>query len=113
MTCFIVIEQAFVHTSTAYSNCNRFEIDEAVYSPPLQPNQILEAMEYVSAVSLLHFACNDKFVWVLIMRLCTIAIYAIQLILIYFVVFQSDWFAQSVGALFRWVALFRLLPISS
>ena len=37
----------FVHTSTAYSNCERPYIEEKVYPPPVDPNRLLEAAEYV------------------------------------------------------------------
>lgn len=39
---------ALVHVSTAYANCNRFEIDEAFYESPIKPQQVVDAMEWMS-----------------------------------------------------------------
>lgn len=39
---------ALIHVSTAYANCNRTEIDEILYPPPHQPNQIIAAVEWMS-----------------------------------------------------------------
>lgn len=32
--------QAFIHISTAYSNCNRLDIKEQIYDPPITSNQV-------------------------------------------------------------------------
>ena len=37
--------QAFVHVSTAYANCDREQIDEIIYPPPLEPQKLIDAME--------------------------------------------------------------------
>ena len=41
------IYQALVHVSTAYANCDRQHISETVYNPPVQPNQIIEAVDWI------------------------------------------------------------------
>lgn len=33
--------------STAYANCNRFEVDEVLYDCPIKPQQIVDAMEWM------------------------------------------------------------------
>lgn len=38
---------ALVHVSTAYANCNRKEVDEIVYPPPVSPDQIIEATKWM------------------------------------------------------------------
>lgn len=37
----------FVHVSTAYANCDRQHISEVVYNPPVRPEKIIEAMEWM------------------------------------------------------------------
>ncbi|CAF0861131.1 unnamed protein product [Brachionus calyciflorus] len=37
----------FVHVSTAYANCDRPRITEEVYPPPVQPEKIIEAAEWM------------------------------------------------------------------
>ncbi|KAK9886421.1 hypothetical protein WA026_016701 [Henosepilachna vigintioctopunctata] len=37
--------EALIHVSTAYCNCNRDEVKEVVYSPPLGPNQVTSLVE--------------------------------------------------------------------
>ena len=39
--------EVFVHVSTAYANCDRHYIDESVYPPPVEPQKLIDAMEYV------------------------------------------------------------------
>jgi fatty acyl-CoA reductase len=39
--------QVFVHVSTAYANCERQHIAEVVYNPPVQPEKILEACDWM------------------------------------------------------------------
>lgn len=39
--------EALIHVSTAYCNCNRTEIDEIVYPPPMPPQQIIEATRWM------------------------------------------------------------------
>ncbi|CAH1786736.1 unnamed protein product [Owenia fusiformis] len=39
--------EALVHVSTAYANCDRQHIAELVYPPPLQPQKILDAMDWM------------------------------------------------------------------
>jgi fatty acyl-CoA reductase len=38
---------ALIHVSTAYANCNRTEIDEVLYSPPVSPQKIIEAVDWM------------------------------------------------------------------
>lgn len=40
--------QAIVHASTAYANCDRTHIMEGVYPPPIQPQKLIEALEWMS-----------------------------------------------------------------
>ncbi|XP_077559526.1 fatty acyl-CoA reductase 1-like [Haemaphysalis longicornis] len=39
--------RALVYVSTAYSNCNRLEVDEVVYTPPVDPSKIIAAAEWM------------------------------------------------------------------
>lgn len=39
--------EALVHVSTAYANCDRQHISEVVYNPPVQPDKIIEAVNWV------------------------------------------------------------------
>ena len=36
-----------MHVSTAYANCDRQHISECVYNPPVQPSQIIEAVDWI------------------------------------------------------------------
>ncbi|KAG8197558.1 hypothetical protein JTE90_007293 [Oedothorax gibbosus] len=38
---------AVIHVSTAYANCDRSEVDEVVYPPPIPPKQIIDATEWM------------------------------------------------------------------
>ncbi|KJH41681.1 hypothetical protein DICVIV_12340 [Dictyocaulus viviparus] len=38
---------AFVHISTAYANCDRPETEEKVYDPPVEPQKLLEAIQWM------------------------------------------------------------------
>ncbi|XP_013778496.1 fatty acyl-CoA reductase 1-like [Limulus polyphemus] len=38
---------ALVHVSTAYCHCDRKEIDEVIYPPPVDPEKFLEAVEWM------------------------------------------------------------------
>ncbi|XP_054164907.1 putative fatty acyl-CoA reductase CG5065 isoform X2 [Oppia nitens] len=38
---------ALIHVSTAYANCNRSEIDELLYSPPVSPQKIVDAVDWM------------------------------------------------------------------
>ncbi|XP_015921823.1 putative fatty acyl-CoA reductase CG5065 [Parasteatoda tepidariorum] len=38
---------AVIHVSTAYANCDRKEIDEIVYPPPMPPKQVIDATEWM------------------------------------------------------------------
>nr|CAD7396895.1 unnamed protein product [Timema poppensis] len=42
-----VWNQALVHVSTAYCNCNRQEIGELVYPPPADPDKIIQCVEWM------------------------------------------------------------------
>ena len=37
--------QALIHVSTAYANCDRREVQEVIYPPPLHPKKLLDAVE--------------------------------------------------------------------
>ncbi len=39
--------EAFVHVSTAYANCDRQHVSETVYNPPVQPEMIIEAVDWM------------------------------------------------------------------
>ncbi|KAK6042452.1 NAD-binding protein [Cooperia oncophora] len=39
---------ALVHVSTAYANCDRAEIEEKVYDPPVSPQKLMEAIEWMN-----------------------------------------------------------------
>lgn len=39
--------EALVHVSTAYANCDRQHISEVVYNPPVQPDKIIEAVDWI------------------------------------------------------------------
>lgn len=36
-----------VHVSTAYANCDRLHVSEVVYNPPVQPEKIIEAVDWI------------------------------------------------------------------
>lgn len=37
--------EAFIHISTAFSNCNLSHIDEVIYPCPVEPRKIIDSME--------------------------------------------------------------------
>lgn len=39
--------QVFVHVSTAFANCDQVCIDEVVYPPPVEPQKLLNALEWM------------------------------------------------------------------
>ena len=39
--------QVFVHVSTAYANCDRDVIEEVVYPSPVEPQRVIDIVEYV------------------------------------------------------------------
>nr|XP_058138975.1 fatty acyl-CoA reductase 2 isoform X2 [Dasypus novemcinctus]XP_058138976.1 fatty acyl-CoA reductase 2 isoform X2 [Dasypus novemcinctus] len=39
--------EAFVHISTAFSNCNLEHIDEVIYPCPVEPQQLIDSMEWL------------------------------------------------------------------
>lgn len=39
--------EAFVHVSTAYCNCDRNHVEELVYPPTLQPQKLIDAVEWM------------------------------------------------------------------
>ncbi|XP_006895133.1 PREDICTED: fatty acyl-CoA reductase 2 [Elephantulus edwardii] len=39
--------EAFIHMSTAYSNCNLKHIDEVIYACPVEPKKIIDSMEWL------------------------------------------------------------------
>ncbi|CAF3215487.1 unnamed protein product [Rotaria socialis] len=39
--------QSVVHVSTAYANCNRNNVSEMIYPPPIQPSKLLDACEWM------------------------------------------------------------------
>ena len=42
--------EVFQHVSTAYANCPRLHISEEVYNPPIKPESLIEAMEWMDDV---------------------------------------------------------------
>ncbi|KAL8568138.1 hypothetical protein ACOMHN_027661 [Nucella lapillus] len=41
--------QSLVHVSTAYANCDREQVAEQVYDPPLHPCKLIDAMEWMDS----------------------------------------------------------------
>lgn len=39
--------EAFVHVSTAYANCDKKNVDESIYEPPLHPRKLMDAVEWM------------------------------------------------------------------
>lgn len=39
--------EVFMHVSTAYAYCNRKQIEEVVYQPPVDPKKLIDSLEYV------------------------------------------------------------------
>lgn len=39
--------EVVVHVSTAYANCDRQHISEAIYTPPVKPEKIIEAVDWI------------------------------------------------------------------
>jgi fatty acyl-CoA reductase len=39
--------QSIVHVSTAYANCNRSDVAEMIYPPPIHPSKLLDASEWM------------------------------------------------------------------
>ncbi|XP_014293865.1 putative fatty acyl-CoA reductase CG5065 [Halyomorpha halys] len=39
--------EALIHVSTAYCNCDRYEVKEEIYPPPYDPEHIIQAMEWM------------------------------------------------------------------
>lgn len=39
--------EVFVHVSTAYANCDRPYIEEVVYPPPVEPQKLIDALEWM------------------------------------------------------------------
>ncbi|CAH1259082.1 FAR1 [Branchiostoma lanceolatum] len=39
--------KAFVHVSTAYANCDRSYIEEVIYPPPVQPQKLIDALDWM------------------------------------------------------------------
>ncbi|KAE8606685.1 hypothetical protein XENTR_v10010818 [Xenopus tropicalis] len=39
--------EVFIHVSTAYANCNRKQIEEMVYPPPVDPKKLIESLEWM------------------------------------------------------------------
>ena len=40
--------QSLIHVSTAYANCDREQVAEQVYDPPLHPRKLIDAVEWVT-----------------------------------------------------------------
>ncbi|KAK2161763.1 hypothetical protein LSH36_110g04008 [Paralvinella palmiformis] len=58
--------EAFVHISTAYSNCDRKKIDEILYQQRLTPDQLISATSenvYVPIYKLRNLACNNPYTY--------------------------------------------------
>lgn len=39
--------QAFVHMSTAFANCDKTCIEEVIYPAPVEPQKLINALEWV------------------------------------------------------------------
>lgn len=39
--------EALVHVSTAYANCDRPHIEETIYTPPVEPQKIIDVLEWM------------------------------------------------------------------
>ncbi|RZF42062.1 hypothetical protein LSTR_LSTR006655 [Laodelphax striatellus] len=39
--------EALIHVSTAYCNCDRDEVDEEIYPPPYEPEQIIQCVQWM------------------------------------------------------------------
>ncbi|XP_041447191.1 uncharacterized protein LOC399063 isoform X1 [Xenopus laevis] len=39
--------EVFIHVSTAYANCNRKQIEEMVYPPPVDPKKLIESLAWM------------------------------------------------------------------
>ena len=39
--------KVLIHVSTAYANCDRMHISEVVYNSPVQPEKIIEAVDWI------------------------------------------------------------------
>ena len=39
--------ESVVHVSTAYANCDKFDLLEKVYDPPVKPDSLINATELV------------------------------------------------------------------
>jgi len=39
--------EALIHVSTAYANCNKMQVKEMVYDPPLHPSKLIDAVEWM------------------------------------------------------------------
>ncbi len=44
---FFLYSKIFIHVSTAYANCDRLHISEEVYNPPVKPEKLIEAIEWL------------------------------------------------------------------
>ncbi|CAD6207886.1 GSCOCG00003144001-RA-CDS [Cotesia congregata] len=40
--------EALIHVSTAYCNCDRKEVDEVIYPPPQDPEQVINCTKYIN-----------------------------------------------------------------
>ena len=50
------IQQAFVHMSTAYSNCNRKTVDEVIYPTVSNPEKVFEVVKVGEAEGQSHMS---------------------------------------------------------
>ena len=41
--------EVFLHVSTAYANCDRRHISEEIYNPPVKPEKLIEAVEWMQS----------------------------------------------------------------
>ncbi|KAK3603205.1 hypothetical protein CHS0354_036132 [Potamilus streckersoni] len=44
--------EAFIHISTAFANCDREQVGEEIYPPPIHPNRLMSAVEWLDTESL-------------------------------------------------------------
>jgi hypothetical protein len=62
--------QALVHVSTAYCNCDRSDVAEAIYTPPYSPDDIISLVQWlpedlldkVKIKSQRHLCWNDNWI---------------------------------------------------
>ena len=46
--------QALVHVSTAYCNCDRDDVNELVYPPPMDPYKLMQLIDWMDDDTFTH-----------------------------------------------------------